>query len=40
MELLIDFVPCNKPGILDIQISGIMNIEQNSLPENCLLNSS
>ena len=40
MESLIDFVRYDKPGIIDIQISGIGNIEQNNLPENRLLNSS
>ena len=40
MESLIDFVQCDKPRIIDIQISGTGNIEQNKLPENHLLNSS
>ena len=30
MESLIDFVRCDKPGIIDIEISGIGNIEQNN----------
>ena len=30
MESLIDFVQCDKPGIKDIEISGIGNIEQNN----------
>ena len=29
MESLIDFVRCDKPKIIDIEISGIGNIEQN-----------
>ena len=37
MESLIDFVRCDKPGIIDIEISGIGNIEQNNWCQNCLL---
>ena len=40
MESLIDFVPCDKPGIIDIKISGIGNIEQNNWRENRMFNSS
>ena len=28
MESLIDFIQCDKPGITDIEISGIGNIEE------------
>ena len=30
MKSLIDFIRCDKPGIIDIEISGIGNIEQNN----------
>ena len=40
MESLIDFVRCDKLGIIDIEISEIRNIEQNSWHKNRLLNSS
>ena len=40
MESLINFVPYDKPGIIDIEISAIGNIEQNNWRENRLLNSS
>ena len=40
MESLTDFVRCDKPGIIDIEISGIGNIEQDNWRENRLLNSS
>ena len=40
MESLIDFVQYDKPGIIDIEISGIGNIEQNNWRGNHLLNSS
>ena len=39
MESLIDFVRCDKLGIISIEISGIGNIEQNNWRENRLLNS-
>ena len=37
MERLIDFVRCDNPGIIDIEISGIGNIEQNNWRENRVL---
>ena len=40
MESLIDFVRCDKPGIIDIEISGTGIIEQNNWCENRLLNLS
>ena len=40
MESLINFVRCDKPEIIDIEISGIRNIEQSNWRENRLLNSS
>ena len=40
MESLIDFVRCDKPGIIYIEISGMGNIEQNNWRENRLLTSS
>ena len=40
MESLIDFVRCDKPGIIDIKISVIGNIEQNNWRENRLLKRS
>ena len=38
MESLIDFVRCNNPGIIDVEISETGNIEQNSWRENRLCN--
>ena len=40
MESLINFVRCDKPEIIDIEISGIGNIEKNNWHENRQLNSS
>ena len=36
MESFIDFVRCDKPGIIDIEISGSGNIEQKNWRENGL----
>ena len=40
MESLIDFVRCDKLGIIDIEVSEVGNIEQSNWRENRLLNSS